>query len=81
MSRASNTGHVGLWMENGSGGVFLLLVIAMHITQYPPVGFFGDITINGGAIGLNMGNQQFTVRNVVVNYAQVGIYLHWSWSA
>lgn len=61
MSRDANTNHVGLWMENGSGG------------------FFGDITINGGAMGLNMGNQQFTVRNVVINNAQVGVYLHWSW--
>lgn len=61
MSRDSSTGHVGLWMENGSGG------------------FFGDLTLNGGAMGLNMGNQQFTVRNVVINGAQVGIYLNWSW--
>ncbi|KAH7103600.1 glucan 1,3-beta-glucosidase [Auriculariales sp. MPI-PUGE-AT-0066] len=61
MSRLPNTGHVGIWMENGSGG------------------FLGDIIINGGAVGLNMGNQQFTVRNVQINYAQVGVYMHWNW--
>ncbi|EJD39742.1 glucan 1,3-beta-glucosidase [Auricularia subglabra TFB-10046 SS5] len=43
-------------------------------------GYMGDMVINGGAVGLNLGNQQFTVRNVAVNGAQTAIMLGWSWT-
>ncbi|KAJ7768007.1 glycoside hydrolase family 55 protein [Mycena olivaceomarginata] len=33
-------------------------------------GFVGDLVFNGGKIGMSVGNQQFTVRNVIVNNAQ-----------
>ncbi|KAJ7246916.1 exo-beta-1,3-glucanase [Mycena haematopus] len=33
-------------------------------------GFMGDLVFNGGKIGMSVGNQQFTVRNVTVNNAQ-----------
>ncbi|KAJ7818674.1 exo-beta-1,3-glucanase [Mycena olivaceomarginata] len=33
-------------------------------------GFMGDLVFNGGKIGMSVGNQQFTVRNVIVNNAQ-----------
>ncbi|EJD46953.1 glucan 1,3-beta-glucosidase [Auricularia subglabra TFB-10046 SS5] len=42
-------------------------------------GYMGDITVNGGKMGLNLGNQQFTVRNVTINNAQTAIYVNWSW--
>ncbi|KZV89437.1 glycoside hydrolase family 55 protein [Exidia glandulosa HHB12029] len=42
-------------------------------------GYMGDITVNGGKTGLNLGNQQFTVRNVTVNNAQTAIFVNWSW--
>lgn len=42
-------------------------------------GYMGDIIVNGGATGLNLGNQQFTVRNVTINGAQTAIFLNWSW--
>ncbi|KAH7099919.1 glucan 1,3-beta-glucosidase [Auriculariales sp. MPI-PUGE-AT-0066] len=42
-------------------------------------GFMGDITVSGGKTGLNLGNQQFTVRNVTVTNAQTAIYVNWSW--
>ncbi|THG99218.1 hypothetical protein EW026_g3098 [Hermanssonia centrifuga] len=34
-------------------------------------GFMGDIVFNGGKFGIWVGNQQFTVRNITVNNAQV----------
>ncbi|KZT72230.1 glycoside hydrolase family 55 protein [Daedalea quercina L-15889] len=43
-------------------------------------GFMGDLVFNGGMYGLDVGNQQFTVRNVTVNNAQtVKIQTIWGW--
>ncbi|KAG8220202.1 glycoside hydrolase family 55 protein [Butyriboletus roseoflavus] len=42
-------------------------------------GFMGDIIFNGGKNGISVGNQQFTVRNLTVNNAVVGINAVWSW--
>lgn len=30
-------------------------------------GFLNDLTFNGGSIGLNVGNQQYTMRNLIFN--------------
>ncbi|KAF9235735.1 glycoside hydrolase family 55 protein [Melanogaster broomeanus] len=35
-------------------------------------GFMGDIVFNGGKFGIQVGNQQFTVRNLTVNNANIG---------
>ncbi|TFK33474.1 exo-beta-1,3-glucanase [Crucibulum laeve] len=42
-------------------------------------GFLGDLVFNGGKYGIYGGNQQFTVRNVTVNNAQIGVYSTWNW--
>ncbi|KAF8163174.1 exo-beta-1,3-glucanase [Crassisporium funariophilum] len=42
-------------------------------------GFMGDLIFNGGKFGMWVGNQQFTVRNVTVNNAQIGIFSNWNW--
>ncbi|KAH7884063.1 glycoside hydrolase family 55 protein [Phlebopus sp. FC_14] len=42
-------------------------------------GFMGDITFNGGKIGIAVGNQQFTVRNLTVNNAVVAVAGAWNW--
>ncbi|EMD37582.1 glycoside hydrolase family 55 protein [Gelatoporia subvermispora B] len=42
-------------------------------------GFMGDLVFNGGQYGLQVGNQQFTVRNVTVNNANTEIQGIWSW--
>ncbi|KAJ7872688.1 exo-beta-1,3-glucanase [Mycena leptocephala] len=42
-------------------------------------GFMGDLVFNGGKIGMSVGNQQFTVRNVTANNAQTGILAVWNW--
>ncbi|KAF7362795.1 Exo-beta-1,3-glucanase [Mycena venus] len=44
-------------------------------------GFMGDLVFNGGKIGMSVGNQQFTVRNVTVNNAQTGILAVWNWAS
>lgn len=38
-----------------------------------------DLTFNGGGIGLQIGNQQFTIRNIVFNNVVTAISQLWSW--
>ena len=38
-----------------------------------------DLTFNGGNIGLQIGNQQFTVRNLAFNNVVTAISQLWSW--
>jgi len=42
-------------------------------------GHMADLEIEGGKYGLNVGNQQFTMRNVKVSKAVVGISQIWDW--
>lgn len=42
-------------------------------------GFMGDLIINGGNIGLDVGNQQFTVRNVTVSRSKTAVSMAWNW--
>ena len=42
-------------------------------------GYLGDLTFNGGRYGLQVGNQQFTMRNLVFNNVQTAIRQIWSW--
>ncbi|EEA23742.1 hypothetical protein TMatcc_006817 [Talaromyces marneffei ATCC 18224] len=42
-------------------------------------GFIGDVIVNGGLQGFNIGNQQYTMRNVTVNNAVTGITQLWNW--
>lgn len=61
MSNAANTQHVGIFIEEGSGG------------------FMNDLVFNGGNIGLNVGNQQFTMRNLTFNGVKTAINQIWDW--
>jgi glucan 1,3-beta-glucosidase len=38
-----------------------------------------DLVFNGGKYGISVGNQQFTVRNITVNNANVAINGLWNW--
>src|SRR5436190_15768731 len=38
-----------------------------------------DLTFNGGRFGLQVGNQQFTMRNLVFNNCVTAISQLWSW--
>lgn len=42
-------------------------------------GFMNDLTFNGGNIGLQIGNQQFSMRNLVFNNVVTAISQLWSW--
>ncbi|THC89427.1 hypothetical protein EYZ11_011128 [Aspergillus tanneri] len=42
-------------------------------------GFITDVTITGGKYGANLGNQQFTIRNLSISNSQVGIWQQWNW--
>ena len=39
----------------------------------------GDLIINGGNTGLDVGNQQFTVRNVTINGSNTAVKMAWNW--
>ncbi|KAH9885496.1 pectate lyase superfamily protein-domain-containing protein [Xylariomycetidae sp. FL2044] len=42
-------------------------------------GFMSDLTFNGGATGASMGNQQYSMRNLVFNNCQTAIIQLWDW--
>ncbi|KAF7302116.1 hypothetical protein MIND_00778400 [Mycena indigotica] len=42
-------------------------------------GFIADLTISGGAFGLWVGNQQFTIQNVKIDGADIAISQQWNW--
>ncbi|KAI8936911.1 exo-1,3-beta-glucanase [Plenodomus lindquistii] len=42
-------------------------------------GHMADLDISGGLYGMNIGNQQFTMRNVKISGAVVGISQIWNW--
>ncbi|QKX63308.1 uncharacterized protein TRUGW13939_10477 [Talaromyces rugulosus] len=42
-------------------------------------GWMSDVTVNGGLYGMNIGNQQFTYRNITINNAATAISQIWDW--
>ncbi|KAH8916408.1 carbohydrate-binding module family 52 protein [Atractiella rhizophila] len=58
---ATGNDHIGLYMENGSGG------------------FFSDVKISGGGLGMKIGNQQFTIRNLQVDGSATCVSQQWNW--
>ncbi|CAJ2505150.1 Uu.00g125440.m01.CDS01 [Anthostomella pinea] len=42
-------------------------------------GFMSDLTFNGGATGASIGNQQYSMRNLVFNNCQTAIIQLWDW--
>jgi len=42
-------------------------------------GHLADLEIEGGKYGINIGNQQFTLRNIKISKAQIGISQIWNW--
>ena len=43
-------------------------------------GFMSDLIFDGGKLGMWIGNQQFTFRNITVQNAQTGLNLGWNWA-
>ncbi len=54
-------------------------IISELIQSLGSAGFITDITFNGGKIGLQVGNQQFTMRNLVFNNCVTAISQLWDW--
>jgi glucan 1,3-beta-glucosidase len=42
-------------------------------------GFMTDLTFNGGNMGMFLGNQQFTTRNLTFNGCNTAIFMNWNW--
>ncbi|CEJ82034.1 hypothetical protein VHEMI02126 [[Torrubiella] hemipterigena] len=42
-------------------------------------GFSSDLTFNGGSIGIFVGSQQYTFRNLKFNGCKTAIYQNWNW--
>ena len=42
-------------------------------------GFMSDLVFIGGKLGMWIGNQQFTFRNITINNAQTAMTLGWNW--
>jgi glucan 1,3-beta-glucosidase len=42
-------------------------------------GFMADLTFNGGGLGMSVGNQQFTTRNLTFNGCKTAISVQWDW--
>ncbi|KAF8162403.1 exo-beta-1,3-glucanase [Mycena galopus ATCC 62051] len=42
-------------------------------------GFMADLSFNGGAFGMWISNQQFTIHNVVITNADTAVYVLWNW--
>jgi len=49
------------------------------LTQTGSGGHLADIETVGGLYGLNVGNQQFTMKNIKISNAVVGISQIWNW--
>ncbi|KAE9989438.1 hypothetical protein EG327_002671 [Venturia inaequalis] len=42
-------------------------------------GFMTDLVFNGGNMGMFIGNQQFTTRNLTFNGVNTAIFMNWNW--
>lgn len=61
LSQTPDSGHTGLYMEEGSGG------------------FLADLVFYGGQWGAQLGNQQYTTRNLTFVNCQTAIQQIWNW--
>lgn len=77
MTQASNSVHAGIFVENGK------LVRDRDILQMlissGSGGHMTDLEIIGGQYGMNIGNQQFTMKNIKISKAVIGISQIWNW--
>ncbi|KAJ5544547.1 hypothetical protein N7535_007055 [Penicillium sp. DV-2018c] len=72
--QASSIQNVQIAMSSASGtqhqGIFI---------ENGSGGWMADVTITGGLYGANVGNQQFTMRNIVIQNAVTCISQIWDW--
>ena len=67
------------WKMEGMNSIRVVQSIRNILNFVSSGGFMGDLTINGGNIGLDVGNQQFTVRNVTIDGSNTGVKMTWNW--
>ncbi|KAK8065952.1 glucan 1-3-beta-glucosidase [Apiospora hydei] len=73
-SQATSLQNIVFNMPKGNGVVHVGLFI-----ESGSGGFMSDLTFNGGATGASMGNQQYTMRNLVFNDCGTAIIQLWDW--
>ncbi|KAI1881109.1 hypothetical protein JX265_001349 [Neoarthrinium moseri] len=73
-SQATSLQNIVFNMPTTSGVVHVGLFI-----ESGSGGFMSDLTFNGGATGASMGNQQYTMRNLVFNNCGTAIIQLWNW--
>ncbi|KAL7928405.1 glycoside hydrolase family 55 protein [Trichoderma chlorosporum] len=75
-AQATSLQNIQITMSTASGNQHVGLFI-----ENGSAGFLTDMTFNGGNIGANVGNQQFTMRNLVFNNCQTAISsgFNWEW--
>ena len=61
LPQTPDSGHTGIYMEEGSGG------------------FLADLVFYGGQWGAQLGNQQYTTRNLTFVNCQTAILQMWNW--
>ncbi|KAJ5823632.1 hypothetical protein N7447_005972 [Penicillium robsamsonii] len=85
----ASTAATGIHWPTGQASSIQNVVIAMSSasgTQHQGIfiengsgGWMTDVTITGGLYGANVGNQQFTMRNIVISNAVTAISQIWDW--
>ncbi|KAJ5971674.1 Pectin lyase fold/virulence factor [Penicillium vulpinum] len=85
----AGTAATGIHWPTGQASSIQNVVIAMSSaagTQHQGIfiengsgGWMADVVITGGLYGANVGNQQFTMRNVVISNAVTAISQIWDW--
>ncbi|KAJ5503889.1 hypothetical protein N7463_006763 [Penicillium fimorum] len=85
----ASTAATGIHWPTGQACSIQNVVIAMSSasgTQHQGIfiengsgGWMTDVTITGGLYGANVGNQQFTMRNIVISNAVTAISQIWDW--
>ncbi|KAG2049894.1 glycoside hydrolase family 55 protein [Suillus hirtellus] len=85
----ASTSAIGLHWQVSQGTSLINVVVEMSTAsdnnhqgmfmENGSGGFMGDIIFNGGKYGIQVGNQQFTVRNLTVNNAATAVSGIWNW--
>ncbi|KAJ5169876.1 uncharacterized protein N7500_002659 [Penicillium coprophilum] len=85
----AGTAATGIHWPTGQASSIQNVVIALSSgagTQHQGIfiengsgGWMADVTITGGLYGANVGNQQFTMRNIVISNAVTAISQIWDW--
>ncbi|KAF2007153.1 glycoside hydrolase family 55 protein [Amniculicola lignicola CBS 123094] len=73
-SQATSIQNVKIRMTSGANSIHEGIFI-----ENGSGGWLVDIEIEGGKYGMNIGNQQFTMRNLKISKAQIGIRQIWNW--